>query len=335
MEFAEERQKEWEGGEDQSAERSPVAEVEKAGTGHDHRSGGQHSAARTYGVFYSIAGSRRDRGTTDRDSGSSSGGSSSSRSSSRGGNGSGGSAAAIGGDGPKETRKGQPSDRDPTMVGEEDEGGARGWSRRTRRAQTDHGDEKGEEGEEEHPGLDGNGSESVEVLAFLVCFGALFCVMEAAKCYFLWECQRRQRWRRRILRDNVRHSQMPIATSRVVVPEVPAAGPKDGWVEVVVNGVSTSVASPGDKDVPSTTGYVVAGASHALREAIEHARRLSPNTSQRVVFASAALPEEREISFDVSEAALGVSDFSSNVSETAPRLSETSLDVSERVPGVL
>lgn len=31
---------------------------------------------------------------------------------------------------------------------------------------------------------------------------------------------------------------MPIASSRVVAPEVPVAGAKDGWVEVVVHAVS-------------------------------------------------------------------------------------------------
>lgn len=31
---------------------------------------------------------------------------------------------------------------------------------------------------------------------------------------------------------------MPIASSRVVAPEVPVAGEKDGWVEIVVHDVS-------------------------------------------------------------------------------------------------
>lgn len=39
-------------------------------------------------------------------------------------------------------------------------------------------------------------------------------VRPAAKCYFLWECQRRQRWRRRILRDNVRHVGAPNVLQR-------------------------------------------------------------------------------------------------------------------------
>lgn len=67
---------------------------------------------------------------------------------------------------------------------------------------------------------------------------------------------------------------------------------------------------------------------------IEHARRLSPNTSERILLSSAALPEQ---TFDGSERSLDMSEISSDASErsfdvweTAPEMSEISLDVSER-----
>eukprot|EP00752_Nemacystus_decipiens_P006701 g6024.t1 len=136
---------------------------------------------------------------------------------------------------------------------------------------------------------------SAGLVAFLVCFGLLFCVMEVAKCYFLVECRRRQRWRRQRAQGHMHEGQMPIASSRVVAPEIPGAGAKDGWVEVVVHEVSLSAAKleDGDAKIPSAHGYAVAGASHALQEAIEHARRLSPGRGYRAVFASPARPEQQ------------------------------------------
>ncbi|CAN0219293.1 unnamed protein product, partial [Hapterophycus canaliculatus] len=62
---------------------------------------------------------------------------------------------------------------------------------------------------------------------------------KVAKCYFLLECRRRRRWRRwrrRRAQENTR--EMPIASSRVIATDEPFAGSKDGWVEIVIDGVS-------------------------------------------------------------------------------------------------
>eukprot|EP00904_Undaria_pinnatifida_P003471 jgi/Undpi1/13124/HiC_scaffold_8.g02786.m1 len=185
--------------------------------------------------------------------------------------------------------------------------GLRGVQRRTADdAETSPHDEL-DEGDDE--AVDGFGS--VGLLAFVVCFGVLFCVMEVAKCYLLLECRRRQQLRRRREEDTGnREGQMPLADSRPVAPTVPPAGSKEDWVEVVVDGVSIGSKLPVDKnakDVPSARGYAVADASHALQEAvsqrtvelqpltfnparmvlftqIEHAERLSPGRGSRVVF---------------------------------------------------
>ncbi|CAM9396319.1 unnamed protein product, partial [Ectocarpus sp. 12 AP-2014] len=122
------------------------------------------------------------------------------------------------------------------------------WPRRRTQSRRDEGsgdaEEWPEEEEEEEDGDENDdGFGSSGLLALLVCFGLLFCVMEVAKCYFLLECRRRQRWRQRGTTGNTR--QMPIASGRVVVPEPPDDGTKDEWVEVVVDGVWMSGDVPG------------------------------------------------------------------------------------------
>ncbi|CAM9377253.1 unnamed protein product [Ectocarpus sp. 4 AP-2014] len=169
--------------------------------------------------------------------------------------------------------------------------GREGWPRRRTQSRRDEGsgdavewsEEEEEDGDENDDGFGSSG-----LMALLVCFGLLFCVMEVAKCYFLLECRRRQRWRQRGATRDTR--QMPIASCRVVAPEPPDDRTKDEWVEVVVDGVWMSGDVPGGEGLPSATGYAVAGASHALHEAIEHARRLSPGTGYRAVFAPPAAP---------------------------------------------
>ncbi|CBN77897.1 expressed unknown protein [Ectocarpus siliculosus] len=170
--------------------------------------------------------------------------------------------------------------------------GREGLTRRRTQSRKDEGSGDAEEWpeEEEEDGDENDDSfGSSGLLALLGCFGLFFCVMEVAKCYFLFECRRRQRWRqRRGATGDTR--QMPIASSRVVAPEPPDDGMKDEWVEVVVDGVWMSGDVPGGEGLPSATGYAVAGASHALHDAIEHARRLSPGTGYRAVFAPPAAP---------------------------------------------
>ncbi|CAM9373750.1 unnamed protein product [Ectocarpus fasciculatus] len=168
--------------------------------------------------------------------------------------------------------------------------GREGWPRRRTQSQRDEALDDAEEWSEEQEeyGDDEDSFGSSGLLALLVCFGLLFCVMEVAKCYFLLECRRRQRWRHRRTPAGTR--QMPIASSRVVAPEPPDDGTKDEWVEVVVDGVWMSGDVPGGEGLPSATGYAVAGASHALHDAIEHARRLSPGTGYRAVFAPPTAP---------------------------------------------
>ncbi|CAM9311432.1 unnamed protein product, partial [Ectocarpus fasciculatus] len=146
--------------------------------------------------------------------------------------------------------------------------GREGWPRRRTQSQRDEALDDAEEWSEEQEeyGDDEDSFGSSGLLALLVCFGLLFCVMEVAKCYFLLECRRRQRWRHRRTPAGTR--QMPIASSRVVAPEPPDDGTKDEWVEVVVDGVWMSGDVPGGEGLPSATGYAVAGASHALHDAV-------------------------------------------------------------------
>ncbi|CAN0557003.1 unnamed protein product, partial [Ectocarpus sp. 12 AP-2014] len=151
--------------------------------------------------------------------------------------------------------------------------GREGWPRRRTQSRRDEGSGDAEEWpeEEEEDGYENDdGFGSSGLLALLVCFGLLFCVMEVAKCYFLLECRRRQRWRQRGAQRGATGNtrQMPIASSRVVVPEPPDDGTKEEWVEVVVDGVWMSDDVPGGEGLPSATGYVVAGASHALHDAV-------------------------------------------------------------------
>ncbi|CAB1100165.1 unnamed protein product [Ectocarpus sp. CCAP 1310/34] len=145
--------------------------------------------------------------------------------------------------------------------------GREGWPRRRTQSRRDSGDaEEWPEEEEEDGDENDDGFGSSGLLALLVCFGLLFCVMEGDT------------------------RQMPIASSRVVVPVPQGDRTKDGWVEVVVDGVWMSGDVPGGEGLPSATGYAVAGASHALHDAIEYARRLSPGTGYRAVFAPPAAP---------------------------------------------
>ncbi|CAN0416553.1 unnamed protein product, partial [Ectocarpus sp. 8 AP-2014] len=172
--------------------------------------------------------------------------------------------------------------------------GREGWPRRKTQNRREGGSGDAEEWPEEVEEEDGDENDdsfgSSGLLALLVCFGLLFCVMEVAKCYFLLECRRRQRWRQRGGATGDTRQEMPIASSRVVAPEPPDDGTKDEWVEVVVDGVWMSGDVLADEGLPSATGYAVAGASHALHDAIEHARRLSPGTGYRAVFAPPAAP---------------------------------------------
>lgn len=62
------------------------------------------------------------------------------------------------------------------------------------------------------------------------------------KCFVVIFCLTLSRWGRSAHAGGVGvsfffQSQMPIASSRVVVPEVPGLGSKDDWVDVAVNGV--------------------------------------------------------------------------------------------------
>eukprot|EP00903_Cladosiphon_okamuranus_P008663 g8303.t1 len=231
---------------------------------------------------------------------------------------------------------GHPTESDGEQVVD---GGARRRLRWSRRLQNRGGSEppapgeqEGEEEEEtaaydqEEDGAEGAFG-SVGLLAFLVCFGLLFCAMEVAKCYFLVECRRRQRWRRQRARGHTH--EMPIASSRVVAPEVPVAGAKDGWVDVVVHKVSLSAEKhqDGDEKIPSAHGYAVAGASHALQEAIEHARRLSPGRGYRAVFASPARPEQQHRGRRQGEEQQQQAGVSLEMSSVSP-----SLDLSEVQP---
>ncbi|CAN0183603.1 unnamed protein product [Scytosiphon promiscuus] len=216
------------------------------------------------------------------------------------------------------------------------EGGAEGVGEEEQEEEEEEEEEETSAAEDGLYGDEEDGVGSAGLMALVVCFGLLFCVMEVAKCYFLLECRRRRRWhrwRRQRPQNSSSAPQIPIASSRVVATDVPFAGSKDGWVEIVIDGVAMRNSLPGDKDMPSAPGYAVAGASHALQEAIEHARRLSPHRSySATIFPPRAATPERAGTTSPEMASTDVPSEMLPSRSDSPRAPPTSIGVTPSSP---
>ncbi|CAM9554184.1 unnamed protein product [Choristocarpus tenellus] len=128
----------------------------------------------------------------------------------------------------------------------------------------------------ESPNSSGDGFGKNTILAFSISFGLLFTIMEAAKCYCLMECRRREHLQRAGENSNTEEdsqvADMPIADSRLAAFSNLSVDvdSKTNWVDIIVDGMEPGFVTPRDDVVPSAPGYVMADTAHAVQnQAVE------------------------------------------------------------------